>query len=264
MNNLTTARGHVDAACETASELGRQLARVHDDVLELEPVPERAMTGTVLADRADDLRRLLRGALQEQAQSIRPALVDAESAYFQAVMSGRIDPDHARTLMCIAMQAARETRFAQLAIATSAAALGSIAFWAVGQDQRDLVRRSIVEASSSLERARRSIHRVNEDLPLLGRVLALDSVELDDPEVPLTAAEVVTGCLDLGASEVPSPPALASPAVRAPAATGERSGSSTRGCDLRGLSTRPEERLDLLRQSPEARTSAPTGGLRHG
>ncbi|MEG9227256.1 hypothetical protein [Aeromicrobium sp. Sec7.5] len=178
MSELSEARIHIDQGNEVAKNLGRQLMSSHAELLELERLSDRAGGGLVVVDRADDLRRRLAGPLQDHAQSIRPALSEAEAAYFDAAVSGRVDPDHARTITGVVLQAARETRYVQLSIAQAATSLYRIVS-ALPSDPclPELVQHAVQEASVALDQARRAVHRVSEDLPLLGRVLGLDAAD---------------------------------------------------------------------------------------
>lgn len=183
MNDLYEARIRIEKVDAVTSELRQRLAITYDELLEVERMGDRSDVGMLIIDRADDLRRLLSGSLHDLTQPIRPALEAAESAYLASAISGEIDASHARTMIGVVLQSARETRSVQLAINDAARSLQP-AVTASPADPwlPERLNRSLQQTSRSLDDARRGAHRLGEDLPMVARSLGVDIASLDIAE----------------------------------------------------------------------------------
>ncbi|WP_229052564.1 hypothetical protein [Aeromicrobium sp. Leaf350] len=183
MNDLYEARIRIEKVDTVTSELRRRLTIAYEELLEVERMGDRSDVGLLVIDRADDLRRLLSGSLRDLTQPIRPALEVAENAYLASAISGEIDASHARTMIGVVLQSARETRSVQLAINDAARSLQP-AVTASPADPwlPERLNRSLQQTSRSLDDARRGAHRLGEDLPMVARSLGVDIASLDIAE----------------------------------------------------------------------------------
>ncbi|WP_344204464.1 hypothetical protein, partial [Aeromicrobium alkaliterrae] len=181
--DLYEARIRIEKVDAVTSQLRRRLTIAYEELLEIERMGDRSDVGLLVIDRADDLRRQLSGSLHDLAQPVRPALGVAENAYLACAISGEIDASHARTMIAVVLQSARETRSIQLAINDAARSLRP-AVTASPADPwlPERLNRSLQQASRSLDDARRGAHRLSEDLPMVARSLGVDIASLDIAE----------------------------------------------------------------------------------
>lgn len=175
MTDLTDTRTQISQTNGTAQDLHQRLAVMHEEILVLERIHDRADDGLLVIDRADDLRRSLDGPLRDQAGSIRAPLATVESAYVEAAHKGDVSHEHAHTMTALSLQTARAARFLEMAIDQAEESLSEIASSSIfDEDMKITASEALDEAMSAIERARRSSYRVCEDLPMLDRTLGTD------------------------------------------------------------------------------------------
>ncbi|MDF1704881.1 MAG: hypothetical protein P1U38_08905 [Aeromicrobium sp.] len=175
MTNVSDALIRAESAESAAADLLRRLSTVRVELLDLERLGGTDGVGRQVVGRADEVRRELVGPLSRTATSIRDALHAVEAAYFGGSASGEIDVEHARTMIGVVLQSAREVRYLQLAINDTADAMRDIAAVMPEDLQTSrLLSRSLQQASTSLEQAQRGAYRANEDLVTITRSLSVD------------------------------------------------------------------------------------------
>ncbi|MCK5890258.1 hypothetical protein [Aeromicrobium sp.] len=141
----------------------------HAELIEIESLARQRGSCLLLVDRAEDLRRSLRGQRREQAQGMRDALHQAETLLLEKATAGEIDSGTARSMTAIALQAAKEVRHLQLDLEDVVDLLMPLAQSSPNGALTREVSRGIVAANTGLDRARRSALRVFSDLQVLAR-----------------------------------------------------------------------------------------------
>ena len=161
---------YLHLATENAESLQRSLSRRQNDVLALEEavcwLSAGHATGQLVVDRAEDLRRAVRIHAEVELPIVRSGLNYANSAIAEAVGDGALAEEAGRTLARMVDVTDREGRRAADGLDEIVNSLSATAH-ASSNDPRlvSLAQRSVEEAASLLERARRAVFRIVEDLP---------------------------------------------------------------------------------------------------
>lgn len=176
---LSSALIRAEAAESAAADLMMRLSAVRGEILDLERLDGPGDARQHVLDRAADATRDLVGPLSGVTVSMRAALDATERAYFGGSVLGEIDVAHARTMIGVVLQSAREVRHLQLAIKDTADAMRDVS----GVPLTDLETRrvpphSLQHASTFLEQAQRGAYRAHEDLVMITRSLSVDVASL--------------------------------------------------------------------------------------
>jgi len=157
-------------AQDHAESLQRNLSYRQGDVLALEEavvhLSAGRATGRLVVDRAEDLRRAIRVHAEDELPMVRSGLNYAASAIADVVGYDALVPEVGRALARMVDVAAGEGRRAADGLDDIVNALSSTAH-ASPNDPRlvSLAQRSVEESTSLLERTRRAVFRIVEDIP---------------------------------------------------------------------------------------------------
>lgn len=161
---------YLHLATEIAESLQRSLSHCQDDVLALEEavcqLSAGRPTGQLVVDRAEDLRRAVRVHAEVELPIVRRGLNYANSAIAEAVEDGALAQEAGRMLARMVQVTDREGRRAVGGLDDIVNSLSATAH-ASSNDPRlvSLAQRSVEESASLLERTRRAVFRIVEDLP---------------------------------------------------------------------------------------------------
>lgn len=146
------------------------LLRLEEIALDLE---SHRLPGSVVVERADNLRRAVELHVDLQLPAIREALIEASDAVADADASIIDVPGLSRPIQHVTNAATLETGQAREALQDVVDALGRVS--RSRADDRALAARTsqgVGEAAGRLENARRSIYRLGQELPVITKALA--------------------------------------------------------------------------------------------
>ena len=161
---------YLQLATDNAESLQQSLSHRQNDVLALEEavhwLSAGYATGQLVVDRAEDLRRAVGMHAEDKLPIVRSGLNYANSAIAEAVEDGALVTEVGRALARMVDVVDREARRAADGLEDIVNSLSSAAH-ASPNDPRlaSLAQRSVEESASMLERTRRAVFRIVEDLP---------------------------------------------------------------------------------------------------
>lgn len=170
MFDIDFAVRHLNLARDCAESLQRSLSHRQDDVLALEEAVVHLSaghaTGQLVVDRAEDLRRAVRVHVEDELPIVRNGLRYANSAIGEAVGDGSLVPEVGRAVARMVEVADGEGRRAAEGLDDMFNALSSTALASPNEPRLvSVAQRSVEESASLLERTRRAVFRIVEDLP---------------------------------------------------------------------------------------------------